>query len=134
MRMRRALLAALFVASSAGILALPAAADTPLSLPIVLSFDFSDNSLPASASNGDFNVIADVLPERTAGVVRMVAIAPDNSGVSNLVCGFQSVQKSQVECAFNFDANGVWTVRAQYAQDDKSDVSSVSITRLRVAN
>ena len=132
--MRRALLAALFVASSVGILALPAAADTPLSLPIVLSFDFSDNSSPASASSGVFNVIADVLPENTSGVVRMVAIAPDNSGVSNLVCRFQAVQKSQAECTFNFDANGVWTVRAQYAQDDKSDVSSVSITRLRVAN
>jgi hypothetical protein len=132
--MRRALLAALFVASSVGILALPAAADPPVSLPIVISFDFSDNSLPASASSGVFNVIADVLPENTAGVVRMVAIAPDNSGVSNLVCRFRPVLNSQAECAFNFDANGVWTVRAQYAQDDKSDVSSVSITRLRVAN
>ncbi|HEV3267996.1 MAG TPA: hypothetical protein VGZ68_06310 [Acidimicrobiales bacterium] len=132
--MRRALLAALFVASSVGILTLPAAADTPLPLPIVLSFDFSDNSLPASVSNGDFNVITDVLPDHTAGVVRMVAIAPDNSGASNLVCPFQSVQKSQAECAFNFTANGVWTVRAQFAQDNKSDVTSVSITRLRVTN
>ena len=134
MRMRRALLAALFVASSVGIMSLPAAADNPLPLPIVLSFDFSDNSVPASASNGVFNVIIDVLPEHTGGVVRMVAISPDNSGVSNLVCPFQPVQKSHVECAFNFTANGVWTVRAQFAPDTKSDVTSVSITRLRVTN
>lgn len=133
--MRRALLAALFVASSVGIMSLPAAADTPpIPLPVILSFDFSDNSVPASASNGDFNVIADVLPEHTGGVVRMVAISPDNSGVSNIVCPFQPVQKSQVECAFNFTANGVWTVRAQFAPDAKSDVTSVSITRLRVTN
>jgi hypothetical protein len=64
----------------------------------------------------------------------MVAVAPDNSGQTNLVCPFQPVQKSQVECAFNFSTNGVWTVKAQYAPDVKSDVSSVSITRLRVAN
>ncbi|HVA53985.1 MAG TPA: hypothetical protein VNF05_10790 [Acidimicrobiales bacterium] len=132
--MRRALLAALFVASSVGILALPAAADVTIPLPIVLSFDFSDNSAPASVSNGDFNVITDVLPEHTGGVVRMVAISPDNSGVSNIVCPFQPVLQSQVECAFNFTVNGVWTVRAQFAPDTKSDVTSVSITRLRVTN
>jgi hypothetical protein len=132
--MRRALLAALFVASSVGILSLPAGADSPTPSNIVLSFDFSDNSAPASASNGLFNVIANVLPEHTGGVVRMVAIAPDNSGVSNLVCPFQPVQKSQVECAFNFTSNGVWSIKAQFAPDNKSDVSSISITRLRVTN
>jgi hypothetical protein len=132
--MRRALLAALFVASSVGILSLPAGADSPTPSNIVLSFDFSDNSAPASASNGSFNVIANVLPEHTGGVVRMVAIAPDNSGDSNLVCPFQPVQKSQVECAFNFTSNGVWSIKAQFAPDNKSDVSSISITRLRVTN
>ena len=132
--MRRALLAALFVASSVGILSLPAGADSPTPSNIVLSFDFSDNSAPASASNGPFNVIANVLPEHTGGVVRMVAIAPDNSGNSNLVCPFQPVQQSQVECAFNFTTNGVWSIKAQFAPDNKSDVSSISITRLRVTN
>jgi len=132
--MRRALLAALFVASSVGILSLPAGADSPTPSNIVLSFDFSDNSTPASASNGSFSVIANVLPEHTGGVVRMVAIAPDNSGNSNLVCPFQPVQKSQVECAFNFTTNGVWSIKAQFAPDNKSDVSSISITRLRVTN
>jgi hypothetical protein len=132
--MRRALLAALFVASSVGILSLPAGADSPAPSNIVLSFDFSDNSAPASASNGPFNVIANVLPEHTGGVVRMVAIAPDNSGNSNLVCPFQPVQQSQVECAFNFTTNGVWSIKAQFAPDNKSDVSSISITRLRVTN
>ena len=132
--MRRALLAALFVASSVGILSLPAGADSLTPSNIVLSFDFSDNSAPASASNGPFNVIANVLPEHTGGVVRMVAIAPDNSGNSNLVCPFQPVQQSQVECAFNFTTNGVWSIKAQFAPDNKSDVSSISITRLRVTN
>ncbi|HVA70775.1 MAG TPA: hypothetical protein VNF08_05580 [Acidimicrobiales bacterium] len=132
--MRRVLLAALFVASSVGMFTIPAVADNSGNGNVVLSFDFSDNSAPASLSNGPFNVIADVLPEHTGGVVRMIAIAPDNAGVSNLVCSFQPVQQSQVECAFNFTSNGVWTVKAQYAPDVRSDVVSVSITRLRVAN
>jgi hypothetical protein len=113
---------------------IPAAADNPGNGNVVLSFDFTDNSAPAALSNGTFNVITNVLPEHTGGVVRMVAVAPVNAGVTNLVCPFQPVQQSQVECAFNFTSNGVWTVKAQYAADAKSDVSSVSITRLRVAN
>jgi hypothetical protein len=132
--MRRVLLAALFAAASVGVFSLPAAADNSGNGNVVLSFDFSDNSAPASASNGTFNVIADVLPEHTGGVVRMVAVAPDNSGSANLVCPFQPVQQSQVECNFDFTTNGVWTVKAQYVPDVKSDVASVSITRLRVAN
>ena len=132
--MKRALLAAFFVASSVGFLALPAGADLPSPTNIVLSFDFSDNSLPASLTNGSFNVIADVLPERTAGAVRMVAIAPDGSSSTNIVCAFQPVQQSQAECAFNFTDNGVWTIKAQFASDSRSVVSSVSITRLRVSN
>ena len=132
--MRRVLLAALFVASSVGIAVIPAVADGPAPSGVVLSFDFSDNSAPASSSDGPFNIIADVLPERTGGLVRMVAIAPDNAGVNNMVCPFQSVQKSEVECAFNFSANGVWTIRAQYATDNRSGIQSVSVTRLRVTN
>jgi hypothetical protein len=132
--MRRVLLVALFAAASVGIFTLPAAADNFGNGNAVLSFDFSDNSAPAALSNGVFNVIANVLPERTGGMIRMVAVAPDNAGVSNLVCPFQPVQQSQVECGFNFTTNGVWTIKAQYTPDVKSDVISVSITRLRVAN
>jgi hypothetical protein len=134
--MRRVILVALFAAASVGLFTLPAAADNSGNGNVVLSFDFNDNGAPAALSNnnGTFNVIADVLPEHTGGAVRMVAVAPDNSGVSNLVCPFQPVQQSQVECTFNFTSNGVWTVKAQYAADAKSDVTSVSITRLRVAN
>lgn len=132
--MRRVLLAALFVASSVGIFTLPAVADNSGSGNVVLSFDFSDNSAYAALSNGAFNIITDVLPEHTGGVVRMVAIPPDISGLPNLICPFQPVQQSQVECAFNFTTNGVWSIRAQYATDARSDVSSTSRTRLRVAN
>jgi len=132
--MRRVLLAALFMASSVGIFTIPAVADSLAPSNVVLSFDFSDNSAAASLSNGPFNVIANVLPEHTAGVVRMVAIAPDNADVSNMVCSFQAVQKSEAECAFNFSANGVWTIKAQFANDTKSGVVSVSVTRLRVTN
>ncbi len=131
--MRRVLIVALFLASSIGFGVLPASSDTGVNL-IVVSFDFSDNSLPAAVSNGPFNVIADVFPAHTGGVVRMVAIAPDNSGASTLVCPFQAVDQSQVECAFNFTVNGVWTLKAQYSTDPHVDVSSVSITRLRVSN
>ena len=132
--MRRVLLAALFVASSVGIFTLPAVADNPGSGNVVLSFDFSDNSAYAALSNGTFNIITDVLPEHTGGVVRMVAVPPDVSGLSNLICPFQPVQRSQVECAFDFTTNGVWSIRTQYATDAKSEVSSTSRTRLRVAN
>ncbi len=131
--MRRVLLVALFLASSVGFGVLPAVADSGSNL-IVLSYDFSDNSQPAAVSNGPFNVIADVFPAHTGGVVRMVAIAPDNSGYSTLVCPFQPVQQSQVECAFNFTVNGVWTLKAQYSTDTHVDVSAVSITRLRVGD
>jgi hypothetical protein len=143
--MRRALLAVFFVAASFGIYVAPSGADNPLFSNVVLSFDFSNNSAPASAntvgsastgpsSTGAFNVISDVLPENTGGFVRMVAIAPAASGNSNLVCPFQPVQQSQVECAFNFSADGVWVIKAQYSIDLKSSVSSVSITSLRVTN
>jgi hypothetical protein len=132
--MKRALLAALFVASSVCITCLPAGADSSTSSNIVLSFDFSDNSSAASASGGLFNIIADVLPEHSGGVVRMVAIAPADSGYSNLVCPFQPEQQSQAECAFNFTTNGVWSIKAQFAPDKLSDVASVSITNLRVTN
>lgn len=134
--MRRALLAALFTAASVGFLVLPAGADPALAVPssVVLAFDFSDNSTPASASNGPFNIIADVLPEGTGGIVRMVAIPPADSNLNNLICKFQPVQQAQVECAFNFTTNGVWSIKAEYSTDLKSDVSSVSITQLRVAN
>jgi len=132
--MRRVLLAALFVASSVGFFALPARADDPGLSSVVLSFDFSDNSAPASASNGSFNIIADILPEGTGGVVRMVAVAPVNSGVSNLVCAFQPIVKSQVGCVFSFTTNGVWSIRVQYATDAKAAVSSWSKTSLRVSD
>ena len=132
--MRRIALVVLFLLSSVGIAALPAGADLPGGSLIVLSFDFSDNSQPAAVSNGAFNIIADVLPEHNGGFVRMVAIAPDNSGDPTQVCPFQAVQQSQVECAFNFSTNGVWTIKAQFAFDPKSGVDSMSVTRLRVAD
>jgi hypothetical protein len=136
--MRKVLVAALFLAVSCGFFALPAGSDVVIPSNVVLSFDFSDNSVPATTDAGafdiPFNVIADILPQNTGGVVRMVAVAPTNSGVNNLVCGFQAVQQGEVQCAFYFTADGVWTVKAQYATDTKSAVSSVSTTTLRVSN
>jgi len=132
--MRRVLLAVLFVASSVGLFVAPSGADSSTPASVVLSFDFSDNSAPASATNGPFNIITDVLPEHTGGFVRMIAISPDNSSLPNLVCSYAPVQQSQVECAFSFTTNGVWTIRTQYATDMKSDASSTSVTRLRVTN
>jgi len=142
--MRRLLVAALLVASSVGIFTIPAVADpasnttttTTTTNPskVTLSFDYSDNSSPASASNGRFNIIVDVLPEHTPGVVKIVAVAPDSSGVDNLTCNFQAVQQSQVECAFNFTASGVWSIHALYSVTPKDDVSAFARTNLRVAN
>jgi len=127
--MRRLLVAALFVASSVGLYALPATADTGK---VTLSYDFSANSAPPSASGPNFIIEVDVLPEHTPGIVRVVAVAPDNSGVNNIVCRFQEVDQSHVSCNFNFTAAGTWKIHAQYAPDANSDVSAWAVTNIRV--
>jgi len=131
--MRRLLCAALIVASTVGFFALPATADT--SAPwVLMSFDYSDNTSPASVSNGPFNVIVDVLPGNTTGLVRMFAVAPASTNDSNIVCRFQWINQSQVECAFNFPDNGVWEIHAQYVIAPQTDVVAVAVTNLRVLN
>ena len=132
--MRRLLSAALLVASTVGIFAIPATADSTNPNKVVLSFDYSDNTAPASASAGTFNVIVDVLPGAAAGLVRMFAVAPADKNDSNLVCRFQVISKSQVECAFNFPDNGVWAIHAQYQIVPETDVVGVAVTNLRVNN
>ena len=133
--MRRLISAALVVASSIGVFAVPAVADPPLNLSkVTLSFDYSDNSALASASDGLFNILVDVLPERTPGVVKIIAVAPDGSGVDNLTCNYQAVQQSQVECAFNFTVNGVWLIHALYSASPKDNLAAFARTNLRVAN
>jgi hypothetical protein len=154
-RMRRVLLAVFFVAASFGIYVAPSGADSFSVTNVVLSFDFSDNSGSATVNSGQasgnscddttasptsancvnaFNVTTDVLPANTGGFVRMVAIAPATSSSNNIVCPFQPVQQSQVECGFNFPSNGVWQIKSQYSIDTVLGVSSVSITSLRVTN
>jgi hypothetical protein len=131
--MRRLLCAALLVASSIGIIAIPAVADNSPGK-VLLSFDYSDNSAPPSASNGTFNVIVDVLPGDTAGLVRMFAVAPASTNDPNIVCRFQWINQSQAECAFNFPDNGVWSIHAQYVAVPQGDVVAVAVTNLRVLN
>jgi hypothetical protein len=152
--MRRVLLAVFFVAASFGIYIAPSGADSFSVTNVVLSFDFSDNSGSASVVSGPasgnsciasasqtsvscvnaFNVTSDVLPANTGGFIRMVAIAPASSNSNNIVCPFQPVQQSQVECGFNFPSGGVWEIKSQYSIDTVLGVSSVSITSLRVSN
>ena len=135
--MRRALTAALLVASSVGIFAVPAIADTSGSsgpAKVSLSYDFSDNNDPASVSNGVFNIIVDVLPEHTPGVVRIVAVAPQDAGVNNLVCRYQVVSKSTVECGFNFTASGTWAIHAQYAPSRGDVVAATAVTNISVSD
>ena len=132
--MRRALSIIALCVSLGAMTALPAAAEV-IGLTngkIQLSFDFSDNSNPASASGDAFNIIVDVLPEHTAGVVRVVAVAPDSSDASNLVCRYQVVAQSQVECGFNFTASGTWEIRAEFATSKTDSVSAVAITNIDV--
>jgi hypothetical protein len=131
--MRRLLCAALFVASSIGIIVVPAAADPP-SNKVLLSFDYSDNTAPPSASNGSFNVIVDVLPGDTNGLIRMFAVAPASTNDSNIVCRFQWINQSQAECAFNFPDPGVWAIHSQYVSAPQTDVVAVAVTNLRVLN
>lgn len=131
--MRRLLCVALLVASTVGIFAIPASAD-PVNPTILMSFDYSDNTAAASASNGPFNVIVDVLPGDTTGLVRMFAVAPAVTNDANLVCHFQWINQSQAECAFNFPDNGVWSIHAQYVVAPDTDVVAVAVTNLRVLN
>jgi hypothetical protein len=131
------LCAVLLVAATVGLVALPASADfaVPTGPPgTTLSFDYSDNTSPPSASNGTFNIIVDVLPAHTSGVVRMVAIAPTSANEPNLVCAFQTITYSQVECAFNFSASGVWTIRADYSDSSKDPATATAVANLRVGN
>lgn len=129
--MRRLLCAALFVASSIGIIVIPAAADSGNGK-VLLSFDYSDNSAPPAASVGTFNVIVDVLPDATTGLIRMFAVAPASTGDSNIVCRFQWINQSQAECAFNFPDPGVWAIHSQYIAAPQTDVVAVAVTNLRV--
>lgn len=131
--MRRLLCAALLVASTVGIFVIPATADTTDSR-VLMSFDYSDNTAPASASNGAFNIIVDVLPGDTTGLVRMFAVAPLNTNDPNIVCRFQWINQSQAECAFNFPDTGVWEIHAQYVVVPQTDVVAVAVTNLRVLN
>lgn len=109
----------------------PASADSSPSK-VTLSYDFSDNGSAPSASGGNFTVVVDVLPERTPGLVRVVAVSPQDSGVSNLVCRFQAVDHSNVKCQFNFTAAGTWSIHAQYETDQGADISAWAVTNIRV--
>ena len=131
--MRRLLCAAVFVVSIIGVTFSPAGAD-PIPNRISLSYDYSDNNAAASASNGPFNIIVNVLPERYVGLVRMIAVAPAGSNASNLVCYFQWVDSGQAECSFNFSGNGVWAIHAQYEAAPKTEVIATAVTNLRVSN
>lgn len=129
--MRRLLWTVLFSAASIGVLALPAGADVvaPGNLnPIVLSYDFTNNNASASATNGPFNITVDILPEHTPGFVRVTATAPDGSGNAPLVCAYQPVQQSQVQCSFNFTTSGLWSIRADYALIAKATTTPTSTT------
>lgn len=110
---------------------LSAPADPQISGKTTLSFDYSDNNAPASASNGVFKVIVNILPEDTGGLIRLVAdsLATDEN---NLVCRFQWINQSQVECLFNFPHNGIWAIHAQYEVAPQSEVVATAVTKLRV--
>jgi hypothetical protein len=143
--MRRLLWTVLFSAASIGVLALPAGADVATFgnlNPIVLSYDFSNNSASASASNGPFNITVDILPEHTPGFVRVTAVAPEGAAsipLAPLVCAYQPVEQSQVQCSFNFTTSGLWSIRADYAISAKPTAATIStqvfaVTVLRVGS
>lgn len=134
--MRRALFAALLAVSSIGFFTLPAGAMflSSAQSSTTLSFSLTDNSSPASASGGPFNIMIDVLPRSIPGAIRIVAVAPDGSGDSNLVCGYRDVLKGQVECAFNFTSAGIWSIHVQMTNADRSNVLAWAVTNLRVTN
>ena len=128
--MRRLLSAALIVVTLLGATVLPAYADFSPSK-YAMSFDYSDNTAPASASNGHFNVIVDI-PALNTGLIRMVAVAPSDANIANMVCKFQWIDQNQVECSLNFPVAGVWAIHAQYQSVPNTDVIAGIVTNLRV--
>ena len=132
--MRRMIVAALMAVSIMGMLVIPAGADTS-GPKLTMSFDYSDNSSPASVNNGPFNIIVDVLPETVNGLVRMVAIPPADSNQPKQFCTYQWINNNnQVECSFFFTADGVWSIRAVYEPGPKTDAVASAYTNLRVNN
>jgi hypothetical protein len=101
---------------------------------IVLSFDFSDNSVAASATKGTFHIIVNVLPEHTSGMVRIIASPPAAMAVffAPETCSFQKIVKNQIKCGFKFTTQGVWSVHAQYEAAAKGKITSNAVARLRV--
>ena len=130
--MRRLLCAVLLVGTLVGATVVPAYADFAPSR-YAMSFDYSDNTAPASASNGHFNVIVDS-PSLNVGLIRLVAVAPSDANVANMVCKFQWISQNQVECGFNFPVPGVWAIHAQYQSVPNTDVIAGVVTNLRVGN
>lgn len=132
--MRRMIVAALMAVSAVGMLVIPAGADPTSAAKLTMSFDYSDNSAPASISNGPFNIIVDVLPESVNGLVRMVAIPPADSNQPRQFCSYAWINgNNQVECSFQFTTDGVWSIRAVYEPLPKTDATASSSTSLRVS-
>ncbi len=132
--MRRMIVAALMAVSTVGMLVIPAGAD-PGGPKITMSFDYSDNSSPASVNNGPFNIIVDVLPESVNGLVRMVAFPPADSNQPKQFCSNQWIDNNnQVECSFFFTSDGVWSIRAVYSPAPHTDAMASANTNLRVNN
>jgi len=134
--MRRLVSSVLLAFATVGVLAVPAGADSSTPVKTVLSYDYSDNNAPASASGDSFNVIIDVVAQKNevGGQIRVVAVAPADSNDANLVCGWQNVVKGKVECSFAFPDSGVWAIKSTYAATPKSPVIASAVTQLRVAN
>jgi hypothetical protein len=133
--MRRMIVAALMAVSTVGLAVIPAGADPSTPPKITMSFDYSDNSTPASVNNGPFNIIVNVLPESVNGLVRMVAVPPADSNQPRQFCTYQWIDNNnQVECSFAFTADGVWSIRAVYESAPKTDAVASAYTNLRVNN
>lgn len=118
-----------------GPMATAEAASTVAKSKVVLAFDFSDNSVPASVSKGTFHIIVNVLPEHTSGMVRIVASPPASMAVffAPQTCAYKKIVKNQIKCGFRFTTEGVWSVHAQYKAKANGAVASSAVARLRVA-
>ncbi|MGA2969415.1 MAG: hypothetical protein ABSE75_06380 [Acidimicrobiales bacterium] len=58
----------------------------------------------------------------------MTAVAPEGSASVPLVCAYQPVQQSQVQCSFNFTSSGLWSIRADYALSGKTTTTTTTTT------
>jgi hypothetical protein len=101
---------------------------------VLLSYDLSANSEPASVSGKPFVVSVDVVPSDVKGFVRVAAFAPNHVRGSILGCRLQPIVQGSITCNFTFTMPGKWSLKAQYFPLRGARTPLNTLTSISVAN